>query len=147
MNGCGRSIGACQQGFTLVELSIVVAVIGILAAIAFPSYVEHTRKAKRAEAKAILLEAAQALERNYTLQGTYLNSDGDALADVIPSQSPVSGTANYTLAAVGTPTATTYVLRATRTNSMTDDLCGNFQINQAGSRTLNGNTRTVDECW
>jgi len=55
-----------NSGFTLIEVMVVVAIVGILAAIAYPSYQEHVRRANRAEARGILLEMAQLLERNYT---------------------------------------------------------------------------------
>ena len=51
------------QGFTLIELMITVAVVGILAAIAYPSYNEHVRKTRRADARAVLLVSAQWMER------------------------------------------------------------------------------------
>ena len=52
-----------QQGFTLIELMIVVAVIGVLAALAYPSYKEYIAKSRRAEAKAVLLSGQQWMER------------------------------------------------------------------------------------
>ncbi len=140
-----------QFGFTLIELMIVIAIMGILAAIALPAYQEYLRKGKRAEVKATLLEAAQALERHYSLNSTYLNADDSGLAAVFPTQSPQSGSANYTIAAEGTPTRSTYVLRATRAGSMAGDLCGDFQIDHANNQTLNQtgiqNTMSLEACW
>lgn len=59
------------SGFTLIELMIVVAVIGILAAIAYPSYQDSIRKARRADAKSALLDAAQRQERFFTENNQY----------------------------------------------------------------------------
>jgi len=125
--------------------------MGILAAVALPAYQEYVRKGKRAEVKATLLEAVQALERNYSLNSTYLNADESGLAAVFPTQSPQSGAANYTIAVVGTPTRSTYVLRASRTASMADDLCGDFQIDHANQRTLDQtgiqDPKPLNACW
>lgn len=60
-----------KQGFTLIELMIVVAVIGILAAIAYPSYIDSVRKSRRALAKSALMEAAQKQEAYYARNATY----------------------------------------------------------------------------
>jgi len=59
------------QGFTLIELMIAVAIVGILAAIAYPSYIEHVRKTRRADAKAVVLELSQWMERFYTENSRY----------------------------------------------------------------------------
>ncbi|MBS7725301.1 type IV pilin protein [Pseudomonas lalucatii] len=89
-----------DEGFTLIELMIVVAVLGILAAIAYPNYTEYMDRARRAEAKTALMEGAQALERYYSVHGSYLDADGN-LAQVFSAQAPATGTPNYTLAAEG----------------------------------------------
>jgi type IV pilus assembly protein PilE len=132
-----------EQGFTLIELMIVVAVIGILAAIAYPNYLEYVARGNRAEAKAALMEGAQSLERYFAVQGTYLNAANN-LAPVFPT---VAGNGNYNIAVSGNPTATSFLLRATRANSMQADECGDFQVSHTGARTLANNTRTVEQCW
>ena len=65
-----RKIGS-NKGFTLIELMIVVAIIGILAAIALPAYQDSVRKGKRADGKASLTALANTLERCYTQYGSY----------------------------------------------------------------------------
>ena len=67
-------------GFTLVELMIVVAIVGILAAIAYPSYIESVRKGNRAEGRAALTSLLQQQERFFTQNNTYVDFDTAAAA-------------------------------------------------------------------
>ena len=60
-----------NKGFTLIELMVAIAIVGILAAIAYPSYVDSVRKARRADAQAALTEVAQKLEAYYAKNATY----------------------------------------------------------------------------
>lgn len=129
-----------QHGFTLIELMITVAIVGILAAVAYPSYREYVAKSRRAEAQALLMQGAQWMERFYAENYSYsTNTAGVAVthATMFParySQSPTSGTAAYTIAVAAT--ATTYTVTATRTGTMAADKCGNFQITHTGVRQL-----------
>jgi len=67
-----RSVKPVKQfGFTLIELMVVVAIIAILASIAFPAYQDSVRKSRRTEARDLLLSAAQSLERQYTNTNSY----------------------------------------------------------------------------
>lgn len=136
-----------QKAFTLIELMIVVAVIGILAAIAYPSYQEHVRKARRADAQTALMELSQHMERYFTAKGTYLN--GTAAPALPYSESPKegSGTKFYNLGfASGSPTATTYVLQAVPKNGMANDKCGTLTLSNTGLKGQ-ATTATTAECW
>lgn len=136
-----------SSGFTLIELMITVAVIGILAAVAYPNYTQYVQRANRAEAKAILLENAQFLERNFTTANRYdtVNSDGTGGAPAIIAQSPKTGTAKYTIAAAyGAAPAQTFTLTATAVGVMATDACGNYTLTNTG---IQGSGGTIAVCW
>ncbi len=135
-----------SKGFTLIELMIVIVVIGILAAIAFPSYQDYVRRAKRADAQSALLELAQFMERHYTANGTYLTPDDKA--PVLPfTVAPKDGTnSNYDLSFVGKPTASGYTLQAVPRGSMAGDACGTLTLNNMGAKGQAVGA-TLAACW
>ena len=129
-----------QGGFTLIELMITVAIVGILAAVAYPSYREYVAKSRRVEAQALLMQSVQWMERFYAENYSYsANTAGVAVTDasMFParySRSPASGTAAYTITV--NATATTFTVTAARTGTMAADKCGNFQITHTGVKQL-----------
>lgn len=129
------------KGFTLIELMIVVAIIAILGAIAFPSYQDQVRKTRRATAQGDLMELASFMERSFTENNTYVGA-------VIPfAQSPRSGTAYYTIAnviAAGPPSTFTLTATAQGAGGQSSDGCGNMTLNQAGAKTHTG---AEAGCW
>ncbi|WP_306544590.1 type IV pilin protein [Malikia spinosa] len=132
-------------GFSLIELMITIAIVGILASIALPSYVSYLARGKRAEAKQALLENALFLETHYTTRGFYSTAKGNSTAPTLPvTQVPRSGTANYTISASVSNTG--YSLTATAVNSMASDACGNFTLNQTGTQGVSGSLGVAD-CW
>lgn len=104
-------------GFTLIELMVVVAILAIVVALALPSYQRYVIRTKRDLAQGDLQGLANAMERFYTLNGTYVGTNAGGgiapLPTVFPSQSPIDGgTPYYNLAITPAPTASTYTLRA-----------------------------------
>jgi type IV pilus assembly protein PilE len=127
-----------QQGFTLIEVMVVVVILGILAAIAIPNYTEHVNRGRRTEAKTALLQIAQWQERRRTEAGGYSTS--------LPSGLTSVGT-TYTIALATGATATAYTLTATRAGSMANDVCGDFTLTHLGVQSTANGTRTAAECW
>lgn len=132
-----------QTGVTLMELMVVMVIIGILTAIAYPSYREQVRRSNRTEAKIALQQRAQAFEKCFTRYMDYTNAacDGAATAANTPD-----GNYNVTVPAA-TLTATTFVILATPLGGqLSDAKCMNFTINEAGTRGRTG-TAPIENCW
>ena len=140
------------KGFTLIEVLIVVMIIGLLAAIAGPSYLQNVRKGRRADVRTVLVQNAQFMERSMTENSRYdITPSGPTTLPLLVS--PVGASAanvDYDIA-LTVLTPLTYTITATRKagGKMDTDECGNYTLTQTGARGLVAGTftLTVDECW
>jgi type IV pilus assembly protein PilE len=132
-----------SRGLTLIELMIVVAVMAILATIAYPLYTNQTEKARRADARSVLLELAQVQERVFSVNGSYAGSGAlPGYADIVGrlDRNGDGSPDNYAIAVVaGT---TTFTVTATPTGAQAGDDCTALTIDQAGVRGGTGSG-----CW
>jgi len=147
-----------QTGFTLMELMIVVAIVGILAAVALPSYKDHVLRTRRVTAASCLMELAQWMERNYATCLTYEKTPAPGMpppctvtldTSTLPSLSCRTDLTNfYTFAfATDEPKASTYKIEATPVGAQANDnKCATLSINHKGEKTESG-TSTAPECW
>lgn len=145
-----------HSGFTLLELMIVVAILGIVASIAYPAYQEQVRRSGRADAKVALNDAAQRMQRCFTSYGTY-KPVAPATCEIVTSVTAAAGLkspeGNYAVRLANADhTATTFILRATPiagTQQTKDTDCQTFTLSQTGARTaLNAsNATSTDKCW
>jgi type IV pilus assembly protein PilE len=136
-----------DRGFTLIEMLLVVSIIAVLAAIAFPQFGEVMKRGKRAEGKSALLAAAQKMERYNTNNGRYPSTMAEAgVSDKSNSESPGSSAYNIAVAAGATGSLnTSWVFTATPVFS--DPKCGNFLIDNLGSKTISGAVAETTRCW
>jgi type IV pilus assembly protein PilE len=146
------------DGFTLVELMVVVLIITILTVIAVPSYRTYVLKSHRAEAKSILMDLASRQERYMTTNGVYstLATDmgytgtwpqtvgsGYYIVSLSNVAAPIAGSSS------AAPTPATFLFTATATGAqLNDTLCKTFTVNQQGLQTsTNSSNGTSSGCW
>ena len=130
--------GRRQGGFSLIELMIVVAIVGILAAIAYPSYGEYVKKTRRADAHLALLSGVQAMERCRSTNYSY------ASPCTVPSASPEG----YYTISLTTQSATAFVITATATGAQsTDTDCPTVTLDHLGTQGPLGTGDAPSVCW
>jgi type IV pilus assembly protein PilE len=127
-----------NRGFTLIEIMIVIAIIGIVITIGYPSLTEYVKKGRRADAVGLLTDQAQILERFYSKNNLYTGVTGLS-----------TGNDFYTI----TPTITdqTFLVTAVRKagTAMATDKCGDFTITNTGVRSMVNATAglATKDCW
>lgn len=156
-----------ELGFTLIELMITVVVLGILAAIAYPSYTSYVAQARRSDATINLTRLAAVQEKFFTECGSYSPNFNGTISDPIPANrctglgaGPTAGLFTtqdgyYTIAITPGNTgalATSFTLTATPAGAQaTSDLtkCSTLTINSAGVKTATGTEggATGGRCW
>lgn len=127
-----------NKGFTLIEIMIVVAIIGILAAIAYPSYDEYVKRANRTEGQAFLSDVATRQERYFSQNNKYIND-----VTKLGLSSVNSPTQKYAVSIV--LAAGSYTLTAEQ--KFNDSKCGNLTLTGLGVKGRSGTGKTIEDCW
>lgn len=150
-----------QTGYTLIELMIVVAIVGILAGVAWPSYQNHIRSSNRADAQGALMGLAQAMERHFTETGSYGGAATDAGGNasdsgspaIFPTQAPLDGGNKvYNLSITVPADGMSYSLQATPIAGTAQVGDGIVQLSSTGAKAWDRDndgdlTEAGDLCW
>ena len=144
-----------NQGFTLIELAIVVVIIGVIASIAMPAYLDSMRASHRTDAEMTMQRVAMSLERFYTTYGRIMDENGEtydleenfgnACVPRIESCTANSPDIRYHIDLE--ITTTTYKIIATPKNDQLNDRCGELTLDHTNTKTISGSDVTLQECW
>lgn len=126
-----------QKGVTLIEVVMVMAIVGILAAVAFPAFEKQSRKGKRAEAKAVLSKIMQAEEQYRTQTGVYTDNPALLPPDLMTE---ATNTRFYQINGICTPDCSgVLTLTATGINGQEKDDCIVYSLSSTGAKTFTAN--------
>ena len=149
-----------SRGFTLIEIMIVVAIVGVLAAVALPSYLENLRRGDRAAARSTLLLAGQYMHKFYSANDSYQTDRGgnNLTVSAMPTtitQTSSSGNVYYELDISTSPcslTGASFTICFKPVNKMAGDKCGIYTLDHTGAKGIwvggsAGSAALRDECW
>jgi type IV pilus assembly protein PilE len=135
-----------QCGFTLIELMIVVAILGVLASIALPAYQQNVRSGARSEAQSLLVQVAASQERFYSDNNSYSTNANPLASPAVATVTSERGFYQVAVAACGGGTiATCFVATATPQGNQTADSCTTLTITNTGLKGATGDSAA--NCW
>jgi len=148
LDGKMKQMKKNAQGFTLIELMIVVAIIGILAVIAIPAYRDSTLRANRADAQITLSRLATLQERYYFRTNQYTGDFSDLLSGLSDITTSISSDEGYYTVAL-TASATSWSMTATAAGGQADDTqCNKLTLTNLGAKTsVDSDNNASSECW